>query len=407
MTKKVLSGVFYVSILLFACKSDGNKQKEKPEDVVKLLQEQLINAVAGDVVSIPAGNFEFNRSITLDGIEGITIQGAGRDKTILSFKGQVSGAEGLKISANGVVVKDLAIEDTKGDAIKIQDSKGVTLSNLKISWTGGPSPENGAYGLYPVSCQNVLIEGCQVSDASDAGIYVGQSIDVVVRNNTAFNNVAGIEIENCIRADVYGNEAYENTGGIFVFDLPELPQKNGHTVRLHDNIIRDNNYVNFAPEGNTVALVPSGTGVLIMSTREVEIFGNKILNHHTTSTSVVSYLLTQNPFEDSLYNPYSYGIYIHDNEYVQNSAMPDTSKDMGRLVAGLFGTEVPEIIYDGMMDPDMVNEDGRIADQARICIQNNGEIQFANINAPSGFKQVSTNLDQYNCELQALNPVEL
>jgi parallel beta-helix repeat protein len=301
----------------------------------------------------------------------------------------------------------LAIEDTKGDAIKVQDAHGVTLRNLKISWTGGPSSENGAYGLYPVSCQYVLIEGCEVSNASDAGIYVGQSTDVIVRNNIVFNNVAGIEIENCIRADVYENQAYENTGGIFVFDLPELPQKNGHTIRLYDNIIRDNNHVNFASEGNTVALVPSGTGVLIMATRKVEIFGNKILNHHTTSTSVVSYLLTEKPFEDTLYNPFSYGVFIHDNEYVQTAAMPDTTKAMGRLVAGLFGTEVPEIIYDGMMDPTMVNEDGTIKEEARICIKNNGKIEFANINAPSGFQKVFTDMSQYDCELQMLSAVDL
>ena len=407
MIKNVCTGIFCVSFLFSGCNNDTIKKNQQSGDAVKLLQEQLINAVAGDVVSIPEGHFEFNRSITLDGIDDITIQGAGRDKTTLSFKGQVSGAEGLKITANRVTIKDLTVEDTKGDAIKIQDSKGVTLNNLKIRWTGGPSSENGAYGLYPVSCQNVLIEGCVVSDASDAGIYVGQSTDVIVRNNTAFNNVAGIEIENCIRADVYGNEAYENTGGIFVFDLPELPQKNGHTIRLYENVIRDNNHVNFAPEGNTVALVPSGTGVLIMSTRNVEIFGNKMVNHNTTSTSVVSYLLTQNPCEDSLYNPFSYGIYIHDNEYVKNPGMPDTTKAMGRLVAGLFGAKVPEIIYDGMMDPSMVNEDGSIAEEARICIRNNGDIQFANINAPSGFQEVTTSLDQYNCELQALIPVEL
>ena len=44
-------------------------------------------------------------------------------------------------------------------------------------------------GLYPVRTRNVLIEDSVAIGASDAGIYVGQSRDVVVRNNRAEYNV--------------------------------------------------------------------------------------------------------------------------------------------------------------------------------------------------------------------------
>ena len=49
----------------------------------------------------------------------------------------------------------------------------IIFRHLKTHWAGGPSPENGAYGLYPVQCKNVLIENCIAIAASDAGIYVG------------------------------------------------------------------------------------------------------------------------------------------------------------------------------------------------------------------------------------------
>lgn len=391
--------ILVFSLAILSCHQAPPKDKLKNNSFEQEIQEKLINATEGDTISLPEGFFSLKRSLTLSGVKDVTIKGAGMDKTILSFANQLSGAEGLKITADGVAITDLAIEDTKGDAIKVQDSKGVTFKNLRVRWSSGPNSENGAYGLYPVSCQEVLVEGCMVSDASDAGIYVGQSTDVIVRNNKAFHNVAGIEIENCIRADVYDNESYENTGGLFVFDLPELPQKNGHTIKLHNNKIWDNNLENFAPAGNTVALVPAGTGVLIMSTRNVEIYQNEIKNHRTTSTCIVSYLITQNPFEDSLYNPFSYGIYIHDNTYEQKPSLPDTSKAMGKLVAGLFGAESPEIIYDGTMDPKMIQEDGTLNEKARICIKDNGDINFANINAPSGFAKIDTNISGYDCTL--------
>jgi parallel beta-helix repeat protein len=97
----------------------------------------------------------------------------------------------------------------------------------------------------------VLLENCIAIGASDAGIYVGQSRDIIVTNCEAYHNVAGIEIENCIRADVYDNNAHGNTGGILIFDMPGLTQ-DGSLVRVYNNKIKENNFRNFAPEGNIV-----------------------------------------------------------------------------------------------------------------------------------------------------------
>ena len=44
------------------------------------------------------------------------------DKSILSFKGQVQGAGGLLINASDFTIEDLAIEDTAGDALKINSN---------------------------------------------------------------------------------------------------------------------------------------------------------------------------------------------------------------------------------------------------------------------------------------------
>ena len=156
---------------------------------------------------------------------------------------------------------------------------------MRAEWTRGPNPENGAYGLYPVNCTNVLIERSIARGASDAGIYVGQSRNIIVRENTAELNVAGIEIENSFNADVFGNTATHNTGGILVFDLPGLPQQGGHSIRVYENTITGNNTPNFAPAGNIVASVPAGTGVLIMANRDVHVFENEIGDHGTVNVA--------------------------------------------------------------------------------------------------------------------------
>src|SRR3546814_3172411 len=103
-----------------------------------------------------------------------------------------------------------------------------------------------------VERSDVLINSVYVRGAADAGIYVGQSKNIVVRDSIVMENVAGIEIENCYDADVHDNVATKNTGGILVFDLPSLPQQGGHNVRIFDNVVNDNSTPNFAPKGNIV-----------------------------------------------------------------------------------------------------------------------------------------------------------
>ncbi len=144
------------------------------------LRLALETAVPGDVIEIPAGVHAFKRSLILN-TSGVTLRGAGMDESILSFKGQIAGAEGLAVNASDFVIEDLAIEDTVGDALKINEGENIVIRRIRTEWTGGPDVNNGAYGIYPVQTQNVLIEGSVAIAASDAGIYVGQSRDVVVR----------------------------------------------------------------------------------------------------------------------------------------------------------------------------------------------------------------------------------
>ena len=80
--------------------------------------------------------------------------------------------------------------------LRVEDATDVHLHHIEVTWSEPESTDNGAYGLYPVLSRNVLMEFCEASNASDAGIYLGQSQNAIVRNNVARGNVAGIEIEN-------------------------------------------------------------------------------------------------------------------------------------------------------------------------------------------------------------------
>jgi parallel beta-helix repeat protein len=114
-----------------------------------------------------------------------------------------------------------------------------------------------------------------VIGASDAGIYVGQCLGGIVRNNKASANVAGIEIENSENVEVYDNEAYDNTSGILAFQLPGL-SRDANNVLIRDNDIYCNNRDNFAAEGSIVSNVPAGTGALVLAGENFEFRNNLI-----------------------------------------------------------------------------------------------------------------------------------
>src|SRR4029453_17291013 len=229
-----------LALLLVGCGKKPAQVSQSDAEFHKKLQLQLIQAKPGEVIELPAGKWTFNRSLSLNK-SNVTIRGQGPDKTVLSFKGQVQGAEGLLVNAaEHVTIENLAIEDTKGDGLKANGCKDLTIRNVRVEWTGGPIDKNGAYGLYPVQCERVLIEKSVSIGASDAGIYVGQSKEIVVRDSRAEYNVAGIEIENSPYADVYPNEVTNNPGGILVFNLPNLPVMDGRKTRVYENRIHDN-----------------------------------------------------------------------------------------------------------------------------------------------------------------------
>ena len=338
--------------LTFACITGliagcGPNQSVTPTlNFEEALQQKLIEAQYGDVIEIPAGTHEITRSLSLN-VSGVTIRGAGIDNSILSFRNQIQGAEGLLVNADDFIIENLAIEDTVGDALKINESDNVIVRNVRTEWTGGALTTNGAYGIYPVQSTNVLIEGAVAIGASDAGIYVGQSNQIIVRNSRAEYNVAGIEIENSTFADVYNNVATNNTGGILVFDLPNLPVQGGRNTRVFNNEILENNTANFAPEGNIVGTVPAGSGLMVLANDNIEVFGNTFTDNDSANIIIVSYYITERPFEDPNYDPFPEGINIHNNFFNGGGSNPDSEPLIALQAA--TGEAIPDVVWDGTL----------------------------------------------------------
>ena len=310
------------------------------------IQEALILASPGDIIKLSNGIYKLEDSLSID-VDGISFIGSDINKTILSFENQQTGAQGLLITSDNVTLSDFAVVNAKGDAIKAKGVDNIKFIKVKTEWTGGPKETNGAYGLYPVESTNILIDNCVAIGASDAGIYVGQSQNIIVKNSRAEFNVAGIEIENSYFADVFNNIATNNTGGILVFDLPGLPQQGGHHVRVFNNEIINNNTDNFAPEGNIVGEVPRGTGVIVQANSLVDIFENTIEGNETINIAIVTY-----PYEteDKEYNPHPRNVQIYDNTFGKSGYRPDLETgELAKMLYEISGGDMPDIFWDGVV----------------------------------------------------------
>ncbi len=154
------------------------------------------------------------------------------------------------------------------------------------------SEDNAVYGLFPVLSRNGLLSNNVVRGTElDAGIYVGQSDSVVIANNRAENNLIGLEVENGRNCAVLANELSGNTLGILVDVLPFLVKKTQETTLVAFNKVHDNNKANTGIPGDITAVIPSGSGILLLGGHTATVTLNEVANNGFTGIAVASLCL--------------------------------------------------------------------------------------------------------------------
>lgn len=356
----------------------------------------IVTAVPGDTIAFDCGFFDLTAPVQLANTENITIKGCGKDKTVLSFKGSNQPIGILAVNVNGLTVQDLTVADTDGNGFELRGVNHGTLTRVRAFWSSGGGnqsadpiskdnyatdnykrlhvactdpatqnpnvPENeggdtsspdytvsdkaGRYGIYPVSSNNILIDNAESIGASDAGIYVGQTSNAIIRRSRAAFNVFGFEIENVISGEYYENVAECNTGGFLIYDLDGNLRQYGDRTRMYRNVSRKNNTYNFT-EGGFVANVPPGSGMITLAYDRIDVFQNEFSDNNTGGIIHASYELfpegAGRPTEKRI-DYYTEGMHVFNNKFFNNgNALPATTttdlqnQDVARLLPALVG----------------------------------------------------------------------
>jgi parallel beta-helix repeat protein len=388
----------------------------------------ILNAAAnGTTISLPAGKYSLLGPLQLANKNGITIVGAGNGydparATILSFKNALT-QNGLSASqANNLTLRSFAVEDASGNGVFVTQSNTVVMDTLRAEWTTDPlNTSTMAYGLYPVSSDNIKVTNSIVAGSRDAGVYVGQSTNIRVSYNDVHDNVAGVEIENSHNAIVEGNNVHNNTGGILVFALPG-PTRFFDTadVKVINNQINGNNLPPGANATGLVLTIPPGTGVMLLASQRVEVSGNTIADHQTTGVLAVTAVAAGidlsgvaglRDSQGKPYDPYTRGVSVHDNTIGNFGSSPGGAfanpAPLGAftdgVLNGLQGLGSPRafgaVLWDGMVDPATAatapladGSLGAYGGNLQVCSQNNTVTPTGATSATPAYQNMDFNL---------------
>ena len=286
------------------------------------IQQAVDRSGPGDTIEVPYAIY--HESVVLDwsDVTLIGIPNENGDWPVIDGEGTRS--DGVIASGNNFEMAFFDVKNYTSNGVLVEGATGVYLHDMYIENTG-------VYGVYPVRCTDVLMERIEATLMNDAAIYAGKSENVVIRDTVTYGNVIGIELENTVNGEIYNNHAYDNTVGIFVDLLPQLPSKVSLFTKVHDNVVENNNGENFAKPGTSPALIPPGTGMLILAADEVEIYNNTITGNKTGGLAVFNLGIGFATNEIDV-GPNPEHVYAHDNIYENNGyeADPFVKNMLGR-----------------------------------------------------------------------------
>jgi parallel beta-helix repeat protein len=302
--------------------------KVAPTGSTVAIQNAVDAAVPGDTISVAPGTYT-GPTVSVK-TSGLTISGS--KAAIVDATGNTYGITvGTKLKFEESLCPAYEVSNFKirGLTVRNAENTGIFLFGVDgFEVSGGSYVDNGEYGIFPRCSHDGLIVKNSGGGGNDATIYVGVDNEVTVENNVLTNGELGIELESTDNSIVRGNKLTNNTTGIFVIVLPNLPKASTEKALIEGNVVTKNNRPNpFPPmcEGpetppgceeffDDLQLLPSGVGILNVGGHNVTVRGNSVTSNNTVGVGVV-------------YNKFGFGssneTVLTGNVILQNGKSPD------------------------------------------------------------------------------------
>ena len=315
----------------------------------KKIQAAIDAAGKGTTIKVGPGTYKEGLRILSPKKDRVKLIGnpGDPDKVILEGKG-LKGApaqNGVQVNnADGVFVSGFHARNFKGNGFFVVNADGYKLRHLIAEKTG-------VYGLYAFNSKGGEMSSSEAFYHNDAGFYVGQTPPqtkpkrTTLKNLVAWGNVLGYSGTNSRYVTITKSKFFNNGVGLVPNVLESekfMPHEDNAIV---DNDIFWNNF-NFhrgkppftVRKDGTAALVPVGTGILLLGGRGHRIENNRIHGNFLTGVAAIEgILLAENPDAKSLERNV-----VRDNQF------------------GLGGTDTngTDLMYDGSGSDNCFSLDG-------------------------------------------------
>jgi len=301
--------------------SSSNLEDAKADIIVHAggsIQAAVNAAAPNSLIKIEPGTYSESITVSKPGIKlvGITKNGEG---VVIKNPGDEENGITVDGAGDGFTLQNVTIKNFEENGVVLD-----SVDNFKISHV--TAINNGEYGIFPVHSSHGVVEYCTARGHTDTGIYVGQSTDVVMRCNTAFANVNGLEVENSSHVNVINNECYNNVCGMLIDLLPQKDIKTSNDVHVASNHVYRNNHANFGDSSSLESVVPPGLGILVLGADNTTVEKNTVTGNDFAGITVFSTLVLVSLggiSADSIdVEPNPDGAFIHNNFVKNNGANP-------------------------------------------------------------------------------------
>jgi parallel beta-helix repeat protein len=320
------------------------------------IQSAVDRARPGDVVWVLPGLYTGDPalgSVVHVRTSGLTLVGSPR--SVIDATGLPVGirvGERVRVDPGGCPPVTVQGFRLLGFTIRNADFSGSFLLGVEnYELANGRYVDNAEYGPFPICSLRGRIAGNYATGHDDAAIYVGDDDGVIVEHNWVDDSTIGVEVENSENAIVRHNVLVGNTAGALVVVLPGLPKPFTRNVRIHSNIIANNNRPNPIPpdDPDALAQLPTGTGILNVGGDQVVIGRNLITGNDSFGVGIVG-----NPFFafDPRIEPFVDDNRVRYNLIAHNGAAPDPLRAQTPGADIVF---VPDVVVGGSVvlpDPD-------------------------------------------------------